>query len=176
MIEKTTGQAAAATSQYHSPEELHQLMVHRPDEFRRVLLERSKPPRPAQGQKPAKKKRGRPPKLDERAKELVCKMISIGISQRQTAAIVGCTSSAISHAARRDKKFSDQIRRAARISEVAPLMTIVESARTSWRAAAWLMKNHHPHAWLRRENSKAKEQEAVESTDRIMQQCQGDLM
>ena len=101
----------------------------------------------------------------------VCCYLQAGLSRRQAAAFVGCHHTAITKAAQRDEQFAAELEQAERISEALPLMRVVKASRKSWRAAAWLAKHHHPHAWLRRERSEEQDRETAAS---LSAACGGD--
>ena len=119
----------------------------------------------------AAKGKGKKPKqawvLTEEVRKQICHYLQAGLSRRQAAAFIGCHNSAITKAARRDPRFAEELEQAERISEALPMLRIVKASRKSWRAAAWLVKHHQPHGWLRRERQEESDQETAESVKRI---------
>jgi hypothetical protein len=57
------------------------------------------------GRKPAKKKRGRPPRLDINRQRALCALIEQGHSDRRAAREVGCAPNTIRNTSQRDKRF-----------------------------------------------------------------------
>jgi hypothetical protein len=66
--------------------------------------------------------------------------MSHGLSFRQAAAQLGVHHVTLLNAMKRDEEFAQQVSEARLDAISAPLLTVVQAARTSWRAAAWLAK------------------------------------
>jgi hypothetical protein len=94
---------------------------------------------------------GRPRKLDQQAKELVCCLVNKGHTLSEAAAFVACDRNTILNERKRDPQFDANVKRARRMRMVDPLDAIARASRTSWRAAAWLADFH------RRTESEARE-------------------
>jgi hypothetical protein len=93
--------------------------------------------------------------------------IQAGLSLRQAAAFVGCHHSTISKAAQRDPEFAWKLEQAEAIGDALPLVRVIRASRQSWRAAAWLVKNHQPCKALRRERAAERDAETAESLARL---------
>jgi hypothetical protein len=85
---------------------------------------------------------GRPRKLDEQAKELVCCLVNKGHTLSEAAAFVACDRNTILNERKRDPQFDANVKRARRMRMYDPLDAIARASRTSWRAAAWLAEFH----------------------------------
>jgi len=81
---------------------------------------------------------GRPRALDAFDKGQICVLLSLGVSRRQAAAYVSSSPSTIAREMKRDPQFAHTIRRCGQLAQLEPLLKIVESAKSDWRAAAWL--------------------------------------
>jgi len=66
--------------------------------------------------------------------------VSCGLSLRQTACIVGRHAGTLSRRIQRDEDFAAKIEWARAIAQAEPLAQIARAAKTSWRAAAWLVE------------------------------------
>ena len=47
--------------------------------------------------------------------------------------------------------------------DVQPVLVVRKSSQTSWRAAAWLLKNHRPHKSVRDQNARETAGEMAEA-------------
>lgn len=110
---------------------------------------------------------GRPRVLDTAKKARVCAYLESGLSRRQAAAQVGCHYKSVAREIRRDPVFAEEVDFAERKGTVQPLLRIIKASQHSWRAAAWLMKNHRPHNSMRIEEALENERETVKSLDRL---------
>lgn len=84
--------------------------------------------------------RGRPRAMDEFDRGRVCSLLASGASQRQAAAMVGCSQPTISRAIKEDPKFAAEVEEAKQKAQMMPLLQIATAGRTSWRAAVWLLE------------------------------------
>lgn len=113
------------------------------DQLRRNILlafsSETKPVEPSSARKGSLG--GRPPRLDQKLKEFVCLLVSVGMSRRKAAVVVGCNPSTISHAAKRSELFSQQLKRAEALAELDYFSKMVQASSRSWQAAAWLLDN-----------------------------------
>jgi hypothetical protein len=85
---------------------------------------------------------GRPRALDDQRKEMVVSLVAKGFSLTQAAAFVACNRDTIRAERKRDPLFDSNLARAAHMRDMEPLNVIVAAARTSWRAAAWIVNYH----------------------------------
>jgi hypothetical protein len=99
-----------------------------------------------------KRKRGRPPVLDEVKRKEILAIFSVGCSQTTAARYVGCSPSTIRATAERDVKFAEQIGRAVSNSELGLVRNIRDAAKKEqyWRAAAWALERGFPEKYARR--------------------------
>ena len=56
----------------------------------------------------------------------------------------------ITRAMKRDPAFAAEVLKAEEQFLRVPILTLMQAARTNWRAAAWLMKHYQPHESVRR--------------------------
>jgi hypothetical protein len=103
--------------------------------------------------------RGRPRLIDQAKREKVLAMLENGFSQAICAAHVGVSLKTLRREMARDHEFRERAQRAETLFEQWPLMTIIRAARTSWRAASWLLANT-PHVSVRRRKREEKLEEA----------------
>jgi hypothetical protein len=96
---------------------------------------------------PPKRKRGRPPILDETKRAQICAMLSLGCSMGTATRYVGVTVHAVRKAARRDPHFNEQLQKAVRAAEVSALRHLHNAAANNWRAAAWLLERTRPQQY-----------------------------
>lgn len=83
---------------------------------------------------------GRPKSLDPEAKKCICALVAQGFSLKQAATYVACNRETIRNERRRDPHFDANLRRALEMADIQPLDLIHRTAKTSWRAAAWLVE------------------------------------
>lgn len=91
------------------------------------------------------RRRGRPEALDPAARQQICLLLKFGYSRSLAAAELGVSASTITRTMQRDPEFRQQVLQAEVLYDRTPLVTILQAAQTSWKAAAWLIKNHKPH-------------------------------
>ncbi len=94
--------------------------------------------------------RGRPGALDAARKQRICILLKIGYTRSLAAAELGIARSTITRNMQRDPDFQCQVLQAEELYERLPLLTIMQAAKTDWRAAVWLMKHHRPHTSVAR--------------------------
>ncbi len=80
---------------------------------------------------------------------LMC--LSMGLSIRAAARAVGCHNSTFVKRAKRDQEFRKAMQRAKEQARTDPLRELYAAARTSWRAAAWLLEYLDRREGLRKE-------------------------
>ena len=98
-------------------------------------------------QKQPRKTRGQPPRLDERLKSLVAKLVSRGMSYRAAARHAGIDHTTISRAAQRDPAFAAALKEARRLGKLRPRLGI-----RGWRqAAAALQRQGFNPQWTKEE-------------------------
>jgi hypothetical protein len=92
---------------------------------------------------PAKRPRGRPRRFDDQRREVLCTLISIGLSRRAAAESVGVPPSSVAHAARTDPQFAMRLRDAEIARAVRP-PEFADIGRRGWHAAARLLEKNNP--------------------------------
>src|SRR5688572_5030802 len=95
---------------------------------------------------PAKRPRGRPRLFDDQRREVLCTMISIGLSRRAAAESVGVPPSSVAHAARTDPQFAQRLRDAEIARAVRP-PEFADIGRRGWHTAARLLQKASPSAF-----------------------------
>ena len=100
------------------------------------------------GDDPGRRRRGEPA-LNESRRQLLLRMISLGMSRRRAAACIGCHHATIARTAARDPDFDAQLRAAELVCESDPLAMITKASRKTWRAAAWLLEKTRPQHYGR---------------------------
>ena len=65
--------------------------------------------------------------------------LSLGLSMRQAASLIGCHQSTLVKRAKRDPALAKKIEHARMQARSEPLMQVYRASRNSWRAAAWLV-------------------------------------
>jgi hypothetical protein len=131
------------------------------------------------GQEPEANRRSRgPAKMTPARKVEIIHYVQAGLSIRQAASFVGCHHTTVTKAAQRDEEFAEKLERAEAMGDALPLVRVIRASRQSWRAAAWLVKNHQPCAAFRRESAAERDAEAAESIvrlDRLVRQQAPDV-
>ena len=84
---------------------------------------------------------GRPSVLTPEVREQIFKLLAVGMSRRQAGAYLDIDPTTITHAAKRDSEFAQNLERAEQLGLVQPLMTLMAASKRNWRAAAWLVKH-----------------------------------
>lgn len=106
---------------------------------------------------------GRPKSLDAEAKKGICALIAQGFSLKQAATYFACHRDTIRNERRRDPHFDANLRRALEMADIQPLDLIHRAAKTSWRAAAWLVEFRRRVKKEVREAREARKQKAASS-------------
>jgi len=84
---------------------------------------------------------GRPTVLTPEVREQIFKLLAVGMSRRQAGAYLDIDPTTITHAAKREPEFAQNLQRAEQLGSVQPLMTLMAASKRNWRAAAWLLKH-----------------------------------
>jgi hypothetical protein len=79
--------------------------------------------------------------LGDDAKRILVSAISRGYTRREAAAFVGCHPRTIARERKRDPEFASALAKAVRLLGCEAKDMIAKSARTNWRAAAFLLKH-----------------------------------
>ena len=88
----------------------------------------------------AQVRRGRPRAFDEHAKGQLAALLSVGMSMRQAASLLGVSHTTIQNTLKADPALTDEITAARFQAQLHPLACIIREARRSWKAATWLLK------------------------------------
>ena len=119
-------------------------------------------------------KPGPKPLLDDAAKERVCMCLSVGLSRNLTAADLGVAKSTLSKTIQRDPEFKRRVLQAEAKYEKSRILLLLQAARESWRAGAWMFKNYHPHMSVRRLNRQTETRFTAEAVEKISQALEGE--
>ncbi len=115
------------------------------------------------------RRRGRPEVLDAPARKKVLLLLTTGYTRALAATELGISRSTIHKTMQRDPDFRRQVLDAEALFERTPLLTIIEAAQRNWRAAASLMKNHQPHASVKRRKGDEQRRESDRSMKKFFQ-------
>src|SRR5439155_24394764 len=85
-------------------------------------------------------RRGRPPAFDDHAKGQLVALLSVGMSMRQAAGVLGVSHTAIQKLLKADPALAEEITAARFQAQLQPLACVIREARRSWKAATWLLK------------------------------------
>lgn len=88
----------------------------------------------------SKVRRGRPPAFDEHAKGQLVALLSVGMSMRQAAAVLGVSHTTIQKTLKADASLNEEITASRFQAQLQPLACVIREARRSWKAATWLLK------------------------------------
>lgn len=85
-------------------------------------------------------RRGRPAAFDEHNKGKLVALLSLGMSLRQAAAVLGVSHGTIRNTLQADPALAEEINAARFQAQLQPLACVIREARRSWKAATWLLK------------------------------------
>ena len=88
----------------------------------------------------SKSRRGRPAAFDEHNKGKLVALLSLGMSLRQAAAVLGVSHGTIRNTLKADPALAEEITAARFQAQLQPLACVIREARRSWKAATWLLK------------------------------------
>lgn len=88
----------------------------------------------------ARSRRGRPAAFDERNKGQLIALLSLGMSLRQAASVLGVSHTTIRNTLQADATLAEEITAARFQAQLQPLACVIREARRSWKAATWLLK------------------------------------
>jgi hypothetical protein len=112
-------------------------------------------------------KPGPKPLLDDAGKEQVCMYLTVGLSRALTARELGVSTSTLSRTIKRDPEFKRRVLQAEAKYERNRVLALLQAARDSWRAGAWMFKNYHPHLSVRRLNRRSETRFTAEAVEKI---------
>jgi hypothetical protein len=92
---------------------------------------------------PMLSKVGRPTVLSPAVKNQLYILLSLGLSRKQAAWYLGFDPSTISHAAKKEEPFAQDLTRAEQLSGLQPHLAIRAASMTNWRAAVWVLQNQN---------------------------------
>lgn len=84
--------------------------------------------------------------LDEKQKNEVIAILTVGCSRKTAARYVGSTASAILETARTDTAFAEKLQHAQEQAEIASMKNIHNAAKQEryWKASAWILERKNP--------------------------------
>src|SRR5207237_1601013 len=85
-------------------------------------------------------RRGRPAAFDEHNKGKLVALLSLGMSLRQAAAVLGVSHGTIRNTLKADPALAEEITASRFQAQLQPLACVIREARRSWKAATWLLK------------------------------------
>jgi lambda repressor-like predicted transcriptional regulator len=85
-------------------------------------------------------RRGRPATFDDHNKGKLVALLSLGMSLRQAAAVLGVSHGTIHNTLKADPALAEEITAARFQAQLQPLACVIREARRSWKAATWLLK------------------------------------
>ncbi len=85
-------------------------------------------------------RRGRPAAFDEHNKGKLVALLSLGMSLRQAAAVLGVSHGTIRNTLQADPALAEEITAARFQAQLQPLACVIRESRRSWKAATWLLK------------------------------------
>ena len=84
--------------------------------------------------------RGRPATFDDHNKGKLVALLSLGMSLRQAAAVLGVSHGTIQNTLKANPALAEEITAARFQAQLQPLACVIREARRSWKAATWLLK------------------------------------
>jgi hypothetical protein len=88
----------------------------------------------------ARPRRGQPAAFDAHSKGKLVALLSLGMSLRQAAAVLGVSHTTIHNTLKADPALAEEITAARFQAQLQPLACVIREARRSWKAATWLLK------------------------------------
>jgi hypothetical protein len=113
----------------------------------------------------------RPRILDEAKRRDVCALLSAGVGLDAAARYAGCSVSTIRREAVRNDQFARDLRASETRSQLDPLKSMRDAARSHWRAAAWLLERANPRQFDRHRHAGCSQQEFHDVIEAIIQQA-----
>jgi hypothetical protein len=151
----------------------------------RRRLQRSKPPTAAEVQAAvetpeapqrakASRKMGRPPLIDDFKRERVCAFLQAGLSRALAAIEIDVSARTLNRTIQNDPEFKQRVLRAEADYEKNRTIGLLQAARDSWRAAAWMFKHYHPHLSTRRWKQRDETEFAARSVKKVREALSDD--
>ena len=85
-------------------------------------------------------RRGHPAAFDDHSKGKLVALLSVGMSLRQAATVLGVSHTTIRNTLKADAALAEEITAARFQAQLQPLACVIREARRSWKAATWLLK------------------------------------
>jgi hypothetical protein len=113
-------------------------------------------------------RRGRPSAFDDHAKGQLVALLSVGMSMRQAAAVLGVSHTAVQKILKADPALAEEITAARFQAQLQPLACVIREARRSWKAATWLLKYLDGKIASREETPEERHQRQQRETDEFL--------
>ncbi len=121
----------------------------------------------------ARPKRGRPAAFDEHNKGKLVALLSLGMSLRQAAAVLGVSHGTIRNTLKADPALAEEITAARFQAQLQPLACVIREARRSWKAATWLLKYLDAKIASHEETPDERRQRQQRETEEFLTQAHG---
>jgi hypothetical protein len=88
--------------------------------------------------------------VDQKARDVICGLVSIGFSKYQAARHAGIARRTMYRTLKEDQEFARLVQNAEMHQQLSPLQYIKQHMAKDWRAASWMMERTRPQEWARR--------------------------
>jgi hypothetical protein len=116
-------------------------------------------------------RRGRPPAFDEVLKGQLVALLSVGLSMRQAAGLLGVSHTTVQNTLRSEPQLEDDIKAARFRAQLAPLACVIRESRRSWKAATWLLKYLDTKLATHEETPQEKRDRQARESDEFFARC-----
>jgi len=118
-------------------------------------------------------RRGRPAAFDDHNKGKLVALLSLGMSLRQAAAVLGVSHGTIRNTLKADPALAEEITAARFQAQLQPLACVIREARRSWKAATWLLKYLDSKIASHEETPDERRQRQQRETEEFLTQAHG---
>jgi hypothetical protein len=116
-------------------------------------------------------RRGRPPALDENLKGQLVALLSVGLSIRQAAGLLGVSHTTVQRTLKSEPQLGEDVNAARFRAQLAPLACVIREARRSWKAATWLLKYFDNKLATHEETPAEKRERQDRESDEFFARC-----